>query len=214
MSDFPAVIAAFTDDQVSRLTGLTVAQLRYWDRTGFFVPSYADNNRRLSFSRIYSFKDVASLRAIGTLRMQFNVPLQELRRVGQALSHLGDDLWTKTVLYVLNRKVIFKEPGTDLPREIVSGQFVIGVALLEILTDTKEAVARLNRRSDEQIGKVERSRYVNHNAFVIAGTRIPTAAIKRFHDAGYAAQQIIDEYPDLTRRDIEAALAHETRHAA
>ena len=37
-------LIAFTTDTVSRLTKLSVRQIHYWDRTGFFVPSFADDN--------------------------------------------------------------------------------------------------------------------------------------------------------------------------
>jgi uncharacterized protein (DUF433 family) len=85
----------------------------------------------------------------------------------------------------------------------------MGLMLKTIISDTTRDVEKMRRRDPEKIGRVERSRYVNHNAWVVGGTRIPTAAIKRFKDAGYTTQQIIDEYPDLTEVDIRAALRHE-----
>jgi DNA-binding transcriptional MerR regulator len=209
------VIAAFTDEQVERLTGLTVARLRYWDRTGFFKPAYGEENRRLTYSRIYSFKDVASLRTISALRVQFDVPLQHLRKVAEKLRYLADDMWTGTTLYVLNRKVVWHEPGTEKPKEIVSNQFVlVGLPLKTVIADTRQAVIDMRARRDDQLGRIERSRYVNHNAWVIAGTRIPTGAIRRFKEAGYSVKQIICEYPDLTERDVEAALTHEEKRGA
>lgn len=56
---------------------------------------------------------------------------------------------------------------------------------------------------------VEQSRRVLRNAPVIAGTRIPTAAVKRYKEAGFTVEQILAEYPDLTRQDVEAALKFE-----
>jgi uncharacterized protein (DUF433 family) len=49
---------------------------------------------------------------------------------------------------------------------------------------------------------------------VVAGTRIPTRAIRNFKKAGYTVDQIIAEYPDLTPRDIEAALKYEEASTA
>jgi len=214
MSDDP-IIAAFTEDQVERLTGLTVSQLRYWDRTKFFVPSYADENRRSAYSRIYSFKDVAALRTISVLRRQHNVPLQYLRKVGAQLRQLADDGWTRFSLYVLGKTVIFHDPETGYPREVVGHQYVVpSVPLAVVFADTKRDVAGLTKRAESAIGQIDQSRNVSHNAAVIAGTRIPTAAVKRFKDAGYSVEKIIEEYPDLTPRDIEAALAYEARAAA
>jgi len=208
------ILRAFSEDSVKHLTGLTTSQLRYWDRTGFFPPEFAEPKRRLAYSRLYSFRDIVALRTLSVLRNQYSVPLQHLRKVALKLNHLGYDLWTNTTLYVLNKKVIFHEPGTDLPQEIVSGQYVIGLLLKTIISDTTKDIERMRRRDPEKIGKVERSRYINHNAWVVGGTRIPTAAIKRFKEAGYTAEQIIAEYPDLTLTDIKAALMHEEQKSS
>jgi uncharacterized protein (DUF433 family)/DNA-binding transcriptional MerR regulator len=209
------IIRAFTEDSVARLTGLTASQLRYWDKTGFFGPEYADADRKSPFSRLYSFRDIVALRTLSILRNRYNVALQHLRKVAGKLSQLGYDLWTNTILYVLNRKVIFHEPGTDLPQEVVSGQYVMGeLALKTIIWDTTKDVEKMRRRDPAKIGRIERSRYVNHNAWVVGGTRIPTAAIKRFKEAGYTSEQIIAEYPDLTAEDIKAALFHEEQKSS
>ena len=152
------------------------------------------------------------LRTVGVLRLQFNVPLQHLRKVADRLRHLSDDVWLGTTLYVLNRKVIFHEPGTEKPKEVVSNQFVlVGLPLQAVISETKQAVIDMRARRADQLGQVERSRYVNHNAWVVAGTRIPTGAIRRFKEAGYTVEQIINEYPDLTESDVEAALDHEEK---
>ncbi|MDE2333297.1 MAG: MerR family transcriptional regulator, partial [Rhodospirillales bacterium] len=110
--DIGSLIAAFSEEQVQRLTGLTASRLRYWDKSDFFHPSYADENSRLPYSRFYSFKDVVALRTIEMLRVQNNVPLQHLRKVAEKLAHLKDDLWIKTTLFVVNRRVVFENPET------------------------------------------------------------------------------------------------------
>ncbi|HTT80021.1 MAG TPA: DUF433 domain-containing protein [Stellaceae bacterium] len=207
-------MAAFSEASVEKLTGLTSAQLRYWDRTGFFAPAYADEDRRTPFSRIYSFKAVVGLRTLGLLRRQHNLSPQHLRQVAERLSHLEDDLWTRTTLYVLNRRVIVHEPDGGRRREAVSGQDVLGIPLKRIMADTRRDAERLLRRPEADLGKVEQSRRVLGNTPVIAGTRIPTGAIKRFRDAGFTVEQIIAEYPDLTPTDVEAALHYETAGVA
>jgi hypothetical protein len=58
--------------------------------------------------------------------------------------------WTKTKLYVLNRKVVFYEPGTGLPREVVSGQYVIGILLKTIISDTEKDVEKMQRRDPDR----------------------------------------------------------------
>ena len=97
------------------------------DRTKFFAPTYTDENPRSSFSRIYSFKDVVALRTLEMLRVQNGEPLQQLRRVAEKLAELGDELWTSTTLWVLNKTVVIQPSGDERPREVVSGQYVLGV---------------------------------------------------------------------------------------
>src|SRR5471030_3299144 len=101
------VVSAFSDEQVQRLTGVSRTQLRYWDRTGFFVPPLANPDRRAPHSRLYTFRDVVSLKIINALRNDAKVPLPHLREVKEKLAHLGEDVWSKTTLYVLNKRVIF-----------------------------------------------------------------------------------------------------------
>jgi len=214
MPDISNVVMAFSKEHVQRLTGITVHQLRYWDRTGFFHPEFAADDRRVAFSRVYSFKDVVSLRVLNMLRNQYNVPLPHLRNVSKKLAHLAEDRWTKTTLYVLNKRVYFDDPETGRKREIVGNQYALGIPLAVVVEKTERDVSDLHQRDAAKVGAIVRNRLVAQNASVIAGTRIPTVAIKRFTDAGYSVEQVLAEYPSLTERDIEAALVHEARSAA
>ena len=209
MTDTDNVIHAFTADQVKELTGLSNHQLRYWDNTGFFSPKLAHEIRRAPFSRIYSFRDVVGLRVISILRKSHQIPLQTLRKVAKELKKHDSAPWSGLKLYVVGKEVHFREPRTGQMREALSGQYVEKILLQNIIDDVKEASRKLMQRKPEQIGRVERHRFVAHNAWTLAGTRVPTKAIREFHDAGYSIKQIIAEYPNLTVRDIEAALEHE-----
>jgi DNA-binding transcriptional MerR regulator len=207
------VIRAFSASHVVRLTGLSHSQLRYWDDTGFFRPRYAFENRRSPFSRVYSFQDVVGLKTISHLRKVHRIPLQQLRRVARKLSSYRDRPWSELILYVLGKEVYFREPETEQVRGVLSGQYTL-VHLESIIHDLSAEAEKLKQRSPEQFGRLERHRFVVHNAWVIAGTRIPTRAIWRFHQAGYSADKIIREYPPLTRADVLAALKHEEKLAA
>ena len=202
------VVSAFTEDQVERLTGISQRQLRYWDRTGFFMPSLAYEDRRSPYSRLYSFRDIVSLKIVSALRNEANVPLPHLRDVKEKLSHLGDDVWAKTTLYVLNRHVIFDSPGIkDRKEEVVTGQVMLQIPLKVVTGNMEDAIRALRKRDDNVIGKIERRKNIAHNQAVVAGTRIPVRSIKAFADAGYSIKKIQKEYPTLTAEDIRAALA-------
>jgi DNA-binding transcriptional MerR regulator len=200
---------AFTAEHVSRLTGLSLRQLGYWNDIGFFQP-HAGGARHRAFGRIYSFRDVVGLRAVAVLRKKHGIPLQELRRVGEQLVKLRDEPWSSIRFLVAGKTVMFKHPDTG---ETLStrpfGQQVLAFELEPIANEMREAAKRLAHRDRDQVGKLARNRYVVHNETVVAGTRVPTSAVWNLHDAGYDTKAIIREYPRLRPADVVAALKHE-----
>lgn len=212
--DIGNVIAAFSEEHVERLTGFSKGRLRYWDKTGFFSPSYVEENVKAPFTRFYSFRDVVALRTLAMLRVKKKVPLQHLRKVAKELKHLRDDLWTKTTLHVLNRKVVIVNPETGAPQEALSGQYVMSISLEDVVQDIGRDVAALSKRDPDDIGKIVRVRSICHNAPTIAGTRIPVGSIKRLYEDGYSVDAIVGEYPDLTHEDVSAALKYKPPEAA
>lgn len=206
------IIAAFDEERAARLSGVSLSQLRYWYHSRFYVPTYVGEGRS-AFNRIYSFKDVAALKVLGALRNQFGVSLQHLRDVSDKLHDLGADKWTGVRLYVVKRRVVWVDPASAKPQEITSGQYIVPVVLDEVLTDTAKGVSAIERDC-ATVGRIEQSRYINHNAAVVAGTRVRVSTVKAFAEAGYSHKRIIEEFPDLTEEDIRAALQFEGQRAA
>ena len=200
----------FTADQVRRLTGLSASQLRYWDRTGFFAPALP-SEKPGPFSRVYSFRDLVGLRAIAIMRNKHKVPLQELRKVGAAIGGY-EGPWASLAFWLAGKHVFWDHPGTDYREGIRPlGQREIPIAMEMVDQDVRAAVARLRARKGDDIGRIVRNRNVAQNSYVLSGTRIPTSAIWSFHEAGYAPESILKEYPHLNPTDIESAIAWERR---
>lgn len=206
------IIRAFSEEHVATLTGLSRGQLKSWDRAGFFNPNYAHEDRRKAYSRVYSFRDVVGLRTIAVLLKEYRVSLKELRRVADELVRRGYEHWADLKLYVVKKKVHFREPKTGNVEGVWDGQYAM-LPVIDVLVDVKERVEKLQKRPASTVGEIDRKKFVARNSTVIAGTRIPTASIKRYKDAGYSVSEILKEYPSLKRRDIVAALKHEERLA-
>jgi uncharacterized protein (DUF433 family) len=200
------IIGAFSEEQVSRLTGLSRAQLRAWNRRGFIRPEFkTGDNPRSPFTYIYSFKDLLKLRVLNQLRNVHGVQMKELERVERALAHLGDDRWTSQKLWVSNRKVVFVEPESRRKREIASKQFVAEIALEVITSDARVDIQKLNRRDEGEVGLIVKKRHVHSSDPVFSGTRIPVAAIAEYIRLGYDDGDILDRFPDLQPGDLDAA---------
>lgn len=207
------VISAYTLETTARLTGLSETQLAYWDRVGFFRPSFGHENRRVRFSRVYSFQDVVSLQILKTLRIDLGVSLQHLKEVKEELADFGERKWSDTILYVIKKKVNFFDKDEGKIREAVGGQYAVEIPLEVVRANMREAVAQLQKRDTEQIGEFEKKRYLVHNKQVLAGTRIPVKAIVAYIEDGFSDAEILSEYPSLSAGDIAAVREHSEKAA-
>lgn len=208
-------ILAFTGHQVSRLTGLSDRVLRYWEETGVYAASYVDDRPRVPYRRIYSFRDVVSLRTLAMLRKHHRVKLDDLRQTGSFLRETypdRSDPWAELRFGVLNGRVVFRNPETnDWLTATPPGQAVLPIDVEEIARATEREAVSFTQRRPEDVGQVVRQRYVLGNAWRLAGTRIPTSAIWHFHEDGADTAAILRAYPDLTDTDVAAAIDHERR---
>ncbi len=214
MDDASNVIGAFSEDHAAALSEISVRQLRKWNRIGLLRPSYGADERHVPYGRVYSFRDVVSLRVLGQLRNKLRVPEAHLMDVQRELSKLSDEPWASRTLEVLKRRVVIRDPVTLEKRELISGQRVLDIPLRLVISSLRGAVAKLNERGADEIGKVKRYKFVSENQPVIAGTRISVAAIKSFADAGYSVDAIIKEYPGLKAEDVKAAIEYHGQSAA
>lgn len=212
MAKNEVTIEVFGEDHVCRLTGLTRGQLRSWDRAGFFQPRYAYEDRSSPYSRVYSFRDVVGLKTISVLRHDHRVSVQELKKVAKELIRKGYKHWADTKLYVMKKQVYFQHPGTTKVEGVWDGQLAM-LPIIDVIDDVKAGVHKLSVRSSKDRGKVEQHKFVARNSPVIAGTRIPTASVRRYYEAGYSVDEIICEYPSLTKKDVRAALKYEEQLA-
>ena len=202
------IIGAFTEEQAARLSRLSIDQLRYWNRTGFFKPDLADPNFKGPYNRIYSFRNIVGLRILGTLRGDHNVSLQHLRKVAAKLEGMDQSLWNTLTLYVRGREV-YTPNGIGGFQGIVLGEDTLPkLPLPRVMCEVEAEISELKRRPDDAIGKITRDRNVARNAEIFSGTRIPVDVVREYFEAGYSIDDILTEYPTLTASDINAALRH------
>jgi DNA-binding transcriptional MerR regulator/uncharacterized protein (DUF433 family) len=204
-------ISAFTGQQVTRLTGLSQRVLRYWEETDVFRASYVDPRPRVPYRRIYTFRDVVSLRTLAELRRRYDVKLDDLRRTGRYLRDRYEAPWSELRFGITSggRVVFWDKTANTWVTGHPPGQTVIPFDIEEVARTTEREASRLRERHPGDIGKVVRHRHVMSNAWRLAGTRIPTSAVWHFHEDGFDAVAIICAYPDLTEADVAAAIAHE-----
>jgi uncharacterized protein (DUF433 family) len=202
----------FTLPQVERLTGLSRRTIRRWRLGKVFAPEYPRQPAVEGLDRrFYSVRDVVVLRTLAKLWREHGVSLDALKRAGAYFRINRATPLDDLRLWVVQGRVVTgplpseghatgDEPGSGAIEEIDIGEIARVVA---------RAAEHLERRDPETRGKIARHREIMSNRPVIAGTRIPTALIWDFHEAGYDEPRIVAEYPDLSPEDVRAAIAYE-----
>lgn len=197
--------SAFSEDEVTSLTGLTRRQLRYWDKSNFFSPEFEVDGKR-----VYSFRDLVALRAIAPIRDRLS--LQAIRKISRELHKKHDAPWSTFKFYFAGGDLVYQST-TEYERLSTKhpGQEVMEIDLEEVRGGVVQAMSRRERGRNE-IGRVTQMRDVMRNAPVLKGTRVTTEAIFDFHEAGYEPAQILEQYPGLTAEDVAAAIRWERRN--
>ncbi|MEA2597092.1 MAG: hypothetical protein QOF01_3561 [Thermomicrobiales bacterium] len=198
-------IMAFTIDVAAKLTGLSQWQLRRLDVDGIFQPSLAQENRRRPYSRIYTFADLVSLRAIGTLRKR-GISRHQIRRAAKLLKALPGATWEGTKFFIVGKHLYLSYEELTVATEPYGQQAMPEILdLTTIRNDMRRRVDRLKERTKGQIGEVVTDRFIQGGEPVFAGTRIRVATIQSLLRAGHSDAEILHEYPRLTAGDIAQA---------
>lgn len=200
-----SVIRGFGINTAARLSSLSANQLLTWDKTGFFCPALANEDRSLTHSRIYSFKDVLALKVLSKLKNEYHVSTQHLKKAKDWLGLLDDNEWSERELYVdkFRRRVAI--PGdTEAGRDAETGQKLFAFALGPVRDELIKEIEADNRRSNDEVGHFAKAKGHVNSLETLAGTRIPVSSVLSFIEAGFSDKEILSQYPSLKLKDISA----------
>lgn len=206
-----AVDRAWTTEQVLRITGVSKRRLGYWLDRGILTAEI-DEARGRGRVRLWSFANLVEVRVVVWLRDR--VSLQLIAKIVEHLRKRGIDQPLSELRFAVvdtgkarrPTDVVVQRPdgSWETPLE---GQVVMEVVLpLSRFADELRAASERDRAGRRQPGRVERHRGRMGSAEVLAGTRVPVDAVRRLHGAGWSTERIIENYPGLTKRDVQAAL--------
>lgn len=202
-------VLAIPDKRARELAGITVDQLRYWERIGLVVPSIRRQISPRNVVRLYSFEDMLELLVAAELRHRPGISLQHIQRI---VAHLRDRDFSAPLREVrfatYGTSIYFQYPDGTWSGDVAPNQIIFWQAISLDLVGAK--INAVRSRDPEMAGKVVRRRGVQGSKPIFEGTRIPVGTVQRYLDAGYETDAIIKEYPLLTPADIEAARQYAT----
>jgi DNA-binding transcriptional MerR regulator/uncharacterized protein (DUF433 family) len=204
MASDAAELLAVPDRRAAGLAGVSMAQLRYWERTGLVVPSIRRQLSERNTVRLYRFQDLLELLVAAELRHRPGISLQHIRRLVGFLHDEGFRAPLRELKFATHGSDIYVQyPDGTWAGDPHLGQLVFHqVISLDLLSARIEA---LSDRDPAAAGKVVRRRGVHGSGPIFAGTRILVATVQRYLSEGFGPADIIAEYPSLTPEDIETA---------
>lgn len=198
---------AIPDKKAAQLAGVTMKQLRHWEKTGLVVPSVQKKISPRNTVRLYSFQDLMELLVVAELRHRPGISLQHVRRLISYLSTLDFAAPLRELKFATHGKEIYINfPDGSWSGDPYPDQIIFRHAIA--LQDVAAKIGKVREREPGTIGQVTSRRGVHRSKPVLAGTRIPVETVQRYLEAGYDAAAIIREYPSLTPADIEAVRQH------
>ncbi|MEW6686326.1 MAG: MerR family transcriptional regulator [Candidatus Edwardsbacteria bacterium] len=143
----------FNTKTVSKITGLSIRQIDYWDRTHFIKPSVSEASGYGSV-RLYSFNDLIQLKVAKTL-MDKGISLQKIRKainflkknmpeIERPLSELRFLTDGETIFVLTKDKKVIIDT-------LKSGQLVFSIALGAIIESLKGEIVGLQKERKYEV---------------------------------------------------------------
>ena len=133
---------AFTSKQACYLSGCTSHQLRYWDKVKLVSPSIQSSFGKPGVPKLYSFRDIVSLRVIKTL-LDNGMSIQRVRRAWRYLTRNGDlqDQLSKTKL-ISDGETIYSVEENEVFDALKQGQLAFFETIDFVTKEVEEDISK------------------------------------------------------------------------
>ena len=133
---------AYTSKQACYLSDCTSHQLRYWDKVGLVSPTIQSSNGKPGVPKLYSFRDIVSLRVIKTL-LDNGMSIQRVRRAWKYLTRNGNlEDQLSEVKLVSDGDTIFSIEDDKVFDALKSGQLAFFETIDVITQEVREDVTK------------------------------------------------------------------------
>ena len=133
---------AFTSKQACYLSGCTSHQLRYWDKVGLVSPTIQSSKGKPGVPKLYSFRDIVSLRVIKTL-LDNGMSIQRVRRAWKYLTKNGNlDDQLSNIRLVSDGKTIYTVEDEVVFDALKSGQLAFFDTIDNVTKEVREDVSK------------------------------------------------------------------------
>ncbi len=133
--------SAFTASDVSKITGISVRRLAYWDDIGLVRPSLKAASGKGS-RRLYSLHDLVELTIVAEL-LDGKLPLQRIRKSFSCIRSLSIPF--SELVIVSNSETVYACKSNDFVVDTLRhGRTVLKLVVADLLKEVEEQVAALS----------------------------------------------------------------------
>jgi predicted RNase H-like HicB family nuclease len=196
----------FNSKMLSKIIGIPLRVIDYWDRTNFIKPSVHEASGYGSM-RLYSFTDLIQFKVAKFLRDQ-GLSLQKIRKILNYLrKHLPEiEKPLVQLRFLTDGETIFVLTNKD--REIIDtlkkGQFVFTIAIEELINDLKGKTSKMAMDRVYMVNVLKRSfKVILHPDLEDGGYWVECPELPGCSSQGDSVEEALDMIRDAIKGHLE-----------
>ena len=197
---------SFNSKMVSKIIGIPLRVIDYWDRTNFIKPSINEASGYGSM-RLYSFTDLIQFKVAKFLRDQ-GLSLQKIRKSLNFLrKHLPEiEKPLAQLRFLTDGETIFVL--TNKNREIIDtlkkGQYVLSIAIGELINELKGETSKMTMDREYMVNVLKRSfKVILHPDLEDGGYWIECLELPGCSSQGDSVEEALDMIRDAIKGHLE-----------
>ncbi len=197
---------SFNSKTVSRILGIPLRVIDYWDRTNFIKPSVNEASGYGSM-RLYSFTDLIQFKVAKFLRDQ-GLSLQKIRKSLNFLrKHLPEiEKPLAQLRFLTDGETIFVL--TNKNREIIDtlkkGQYVLSIAIGELINELKGETSKMTMDREYMVNVLKRSfKVILHPDLEDGGYWVECPELHGCSSQGDSVEEALDMIRDAIKGHLE-----------
>ncbi len=197
---------SFNSKTVSKILGIPLRVIDYWDRTNFIKPSVNEASGYGSM-RLYSFTDLIQFKVAKFLRDQ-GLSLQKIRKsLNYLRKHLPEiEKPLAQLRFLTDGETIFVL--TNKNREIIDtlkkGQYVLSIAIGELINELKGETSKLTMHREYMVNLLKRSfKVILHPDLEDGGYWVECPELQGCSSQGDSIEEALDMIRDAIKGHLE-----------
>ncbi len=197
---------SFNSKAVSKILGIPLRVIDYWDRTNFIKPSINEASGYGSM-RLYSFTDLIQFKVAKFLRDQ-GLSLQKIRKsLNYLRKHLPEiEKPLAQLRFLTDGETIFvlTNKNKEIIETLKKGQYVLSIAIGELINELKGETSKMTMDREYMVNLLKRSfKVILHPEIEDGGYWVECPELPGCSSQGDSVEEALDMIRDAIKGHVE-----------